>query len=874
MTSVQPSELPAGTAQSIQNVRVEDGALHFRYGWGSVAMPALPGTLQNVCFVEGYDDSTYTLHQAYIVFMQNGYYVQAYEVSPSGTYNLLSAPGGAAGFVPGDWQAIALGSTCYLFATSTPGTVSSYVAHAGDPPIMFRLRAVEYTLGQFATLTYCDLPQLPTPPNPPNIVFSELTGYGEGTSNQTLWTQLISVGADATNPAETDAYVNPIMTVNGSGTALALALTGNIVLVPSPYGWSAMTNGMPWDGIFDVLFTFQPQNWSAGIGVQFEITAPTTWQDSSGISHAMNWISAVQGANFPGSGLYSGPQMIAYFVNQAGARVQCNVTVSLSLVAGQNVYTVTLTVPSASIGTFSMTAITGVRIRHVCDDGTLGSGRWIPNYQISLSPMSLVYAATSTLPTGQFGVSYYDSTRNSESQVLAVSPWYSLNNEQWISNLSGLPLGGNAHLTEAQSGLAPQCTNANFYWQFNDDLVWHYLGQVPDDGATGIDVIANVTMLRSLEARVASPAIPINGPSCAEGCLGSIIWGYAKGAQNIQVSSTGDPLRLYNAAIDRATDPLRGGSYTLSDDFNDSPLWIGAQGQTIVILGAKAAYWMQGSTAYGMTSPVRVSNARGILGRAACWWATSFGVEMGYPSVVWVGKDQEVYEMSQAVVSQGEYARAVTELSRNVRGLVRSFLTQTDNPDRLQIKCFVDWRTDSLWLTYANRAMVYRRPSMIDGDRAWECYVYDTASFVRWCPARDWGLRAFDNSGRMFEVEYNSSSNFSKRNTAGRDNGLEPTLNSAWFWSADVLSDETRTRWFKIGLHRQTRPNPTTAVVYSQDYQGTRQNTVAWQADQLYARVSGLAIGNRHSIQLYVQPTDVIEQLDVEVNHAGRSTDR
>ncbi|MFX8668616.1 hypothetical protein ABTM51_20930, partial [Acinetobacter baumannii] len=67
-------------------------------------------------------------------------------------------------------------------------------------------------------------------------------------------------------------------------------------------------------------------------------------------------------------------------------------------------------------------------------------------------------------------------------------------------------------------------------------------------------------------------------------------------------------------------------------------------------------------------------------------------------------------------VGAGDFSQSVQELTKPVRGQIRAFLTQTDAPDPAKLSVAVDWRQDSLWLIYGNRAMVLRRPSLMDNE--------------------------------------------------------------------------------------------------------------------------------------------------------------
>ena len=154
-----------------------------------------------------------------------------------------------------------------------------------------------------------------------------------------------------------------------------------------------------------------------------------------------------------------------------------------------------------------------------------------------------------------------------------------------------------------------------------------------------------------------------------------------------------------------------------------------------------------------------------------------------------MGVDQEVWFAMVSPGFDGDVGFILVEVTVAIRGLVRSFLTQTDNPTVSGLSLAVDERSDSLWLTYEDRALVLRRQNILDNTRYWEQYDYiDSWDLL----AEDsyYGLRVMQSDGQIDELERDSSSDFAYIEGTNRDAG---TAISEMYWTSKKFVEIRRT---------------------------------------------------------------------------------
>lgn len=222
---------------------------------------------------------------------------------------------------------------------------------------------------------------------------------------------------------------------------------------------------------------------------------------------------------------------------------------------------------------------------------------------------------------------------------------------------------------------------------------------------------------------------------CATPMKGWMVWGQRGGSSNIRHSFVGEPERLANVEDDLLDN--RGVDFTLADNYADEPQAMHAVGNVLVILGKDGvhAQIIHGKP-YTATPPKRLAGAFGVANRfcSAAWRDDS-----GNPGVVWIASNGNgVYFASVREDFDANTGFAVHEITSPIRGSLRSFLldgqrdlwatlgARTDEEKFAHARLAIDEGRDALWVVMGKRAMVLRKPSIVDGNRYWEFYEYNT----------------------------------------------------------------------------------------------------------------------------------------------------
>lgn len=764
VTSVDPANVPAGHASDSLNARTETGAVKSRPGWRNLG-PAV-GTFTDSYgfdYCQGYTGAG-NFVEAYLAIQKAGGVVKAYEINPStGARTEVKDDGGAALALAGtDWQAVTLNGTSYAFSTGAAayrheiGTVDSWAAvdaaRPGDPTVA------------------------------PSVSFAVTEDISTSTAGGPFtWAGAVAGTVVELNGAGVvpDTYFDSV-----AGGDLIVRFAGDDAHTLPP-----TAAGVQYFRLDLSTITAGVQDLSADneIGFNIDVVAETggkyaylitslslVLQNNSGTRVTMD-------VSFTASAVYSGSPYADYYRHVVKARFPAGYTAS----------------------DWATTKLLEFQIGH--EAGYVGPTKVRFSQVTPATDGTSAPSTPGTVHKVRFATAYYDSRRDVESENVMPGSWYEIEAPQrWWDDPAANFLGNLPTVTATASGES-QVDQVAFYVQFASDNVWRYVG-VAENSSPSLAVDLTYAALLALTERQDKPANPVGSPVCACAFGGFVAWGYAKGEANIRMSGFGNAVRLYRAATDTSSDPYRGYDYTLADNLGDSPKWMGRAADTLVILGEQGAYTMNGNHSYAMTFPARVAGTIGVLGRAAA----VFKSDRGLPAVAWVGKDQEIYAVELDAYG-GATQYLVLEMSRDIRGLVRSYLTQTDNPDTSLLWLQWDERTSSLRAFYGTRCLALRRQNLLDNQRPWEKHTYNVSGWGRVVACARWGIRAVRTTGETDEVERNSAANFAEILGANRDGGAAMPDG---YWTSGVRRD-LRRAWQAVTVFRSDESAAVTVTVIS-----------------------------------------------------------
>lgn len=823
VASVEPSNVPPGHASALLNVDTETGALTFRRGFRTVKAGITGATrLGFARFVAGYDSNQNPLATFLAGIEDPAMYGGAAPTKPSYWVYEIDPNGGARNRVEVGGTPVVVGPGNYDVA-SLDG-----VAYVYGPAGVFK-----HQVGDLASWGALDADRPGQPTTPPALRYE-----GDVASYTHNW------GGGAITTAGTPGSLAP----NASTSSDAQATR----VLDNPYG-----DGTYYAGAFQYwvpLASAWDVSGCQSFTIRFSNVASVPDPTHSGHNADIYAIHPTIGIG------NVAPRMRVYIKRTGGSVQELNVDIQTVRSVGVREWDLVLTWPDG-VDKTTFIDVVAFRFDHQLDHIDYQGNRQInPAARIQWTIGTIGYVPVGLVTAGDLkrfkvGVGAYDSARDAESKDLAVTDWQYIKNTAYYQS-NATALGNTLKVTPLRDAGAT-VTDNRVYVMFEDDGIWRYVDKVTNDGSGTVKIKASEIGLHNLTERNSPDVEKVGTPICAGSYKGSMVWGYARGKQNLRFSGVGNPARLYRAATDLTSDSLRGGDYSLSDNFQDEPRVVLASDNIVWVLGRDYVYTMIGDAPYAMQPPKRIGNARGVLGKAA----TIYMSPAGLSAVIWIGTDQECYMVDAQAVGAGDFSQSVQELTKPIRGLIRSFLTQTDSPDPQKLAVAVDWRQDSLWLVYANRALVYRRPSLLDDQRPWQRYQYAGSGWVRMADSGQYGLTVFRSDGTMDELEHDRSANFAPIVGTNRDGG-NAAVQGYWTSAEDL---ETRRRWAKVTVHRKDRTQPVDIAVASFDRSWfTTSKTVPAGVEQV--RLPRGNVGERHKLTIYMtETTDTIERVEMEV---------
>lgn len=812
LRSVGPFILPFGCAEEALNVNTESGRIVARNGARNLdGVPAGFSNGYGLHYVSGWT-SAGVFNEEYISLEMRTGVVKPYSGNVStGARTVITDGATPLALGAGEWQAFAFADQSYHWR---PGFSEGVYGHV---------------IGNAASWSLIDAAAPTSPTVPPALSF-EVTQEATvdnagGTLDLTGLAALVDIGSA------------PATSVFGSlGGTTYLNVTHGISGPPyvGAYGFQ-MDLSTTATGIWDL---------SAESGLEFEIlqTEAAQWQLDEG-----------------------NPNMIEVrLINDDGApiTIQMEVTFVYSfgeVVFGSNYrsFKVRAMFPeSATMTDWDNVKWIDIRLTDFTDITAAGPATVSLRYGEFSAFETVGDPPTTGSPDGEFkvrfGYAFYDSLRNVESESVAVTPWVEIASPKQFFSLGGDFIGNLPSISTAASSEA-FVDKVSLYVQFDDDQKYRLITRA-DDTVLSHELNYSYDQLRAMRER-AVPTTANNVGAIQFACAHKsfAVWLYDKGQANVRLSAVNRVLHLFREGTYLEDDLTRPRDMNLAGDYGDAPRWATTAGHTLVVMGQQGAYLSTGEIPATMGEFRKVPNSKGILGRAGCRWRT----EEGFPSVVYLAQDQEVWMVIAGQSDQAEYGDMLMELTASCRGLVRSFLTQTDAPDVTQLSIHVDEKSDSLWVCYSNRALVLRRRSILDTKRYWHRHEYAAGlTWNRWTSCSRWGLRTFRTAGQIDEVDRNSTTG-AEIGGVNRDAGA--AMPTGRWRSGKMLG--LRRRWFAAKVYRSPMTNPVTVKVVNNS--GTVTNVLA--GTKLNTRLRSVARGTEFQLQIDVsETTDVIDKVLIE----------
>lgn len=494
--------------------------------------------------------------------------------------------------------------------------------------------------------------------------------------------------------------------------------------------------------------------------------------------------------------------------------------------------------------------------------------------------------------TLRFAYSYVNLLDGSNGLESALSPDGTIDNQNAVLGsppYAGFYLGSILQVTAQLSSDA------------NADLIRYYVFDYDSESyvlfGTTQNLTASVQQLYRINPAEWATLPEFNGNSFrTDGCLSAfqynawVVWLYKGGYQNVRHSRIANPLAqsgdTSNTLGNAAGDATAGATVSMAHGYGDEPVCGFPVGDGVILLGAKGAYtqiaqravisdsvagFRQISLTPTMMGPSqKMPESKGCAGRhAAVVWRTS----TGHSSVAYLTPDGELYNAVMTSTDGEGAGLFLEEVSHDIRGYIVSFL-QGSEDDLSGVWMAVDESCDALWIVLANRALVLRRPSLIDGRRYFEAYTYNLNQGMETgitmpfgAPSPTWRLRTMLSNAVFAELEWDSSDypTFEPIDGANRDGGNTVVAT----WTGKIMNGPNRT------LDRILVDREDLTDLYSvQDVTERATVSETVQSGRQYMRfpISGSSPsqGWNHQFTITVPETaDPLNRLQLEYNVAG-----
>lgn len=736
VSALDPGSIPEHCAQDMLNVAVEDGKLKLRRSYRQVASaPANTTACYGLAHLLGYDTNYAQVEEFATVATVSGN-TRPYSVHPT-TGAMTEIKNGVASVAlhASDWAMVPFDQTSYWLNTNNTTPV------------------LKHTIGDATSFTA--ITNSNTIPSVELVyaVQHSASGASGDPYDRQVWAGITPSSA-ITNASANVSAVSSTLDGDNLRVALTAGATSFDVALPATKDYSN-------NDYFIFQFTLQTV---AGSGSSQNEVVPT---DSFKIS------------------FYNGSAYV-------GAAVQFHRAFQ------NNAWTYWAYVSTETVARASRTAITRAHVECNVQDKT----GWNPLMYLTIMPywVGMVNCSGSTASGSKrrFAYTYYNSSGTDESQLFgtntASEPYVNIENAilQGFSPFSSRPswrLGVWVKFTVTASSDTAIDKDRLYV---DDNGTWRRFDEVADGGVSPTTATSYFRLTKTEVSALPAYTDTVKGPfpnmKCAASFKGWMVWGKKGGARNILHSAIGDPERLPSPA-DLLTDDTRGGQYSLGDNYGDEPVAIFAGGDAVIVFGKQGVYTQFGDRPHSMTPLKRVPGSKGILNQFA---ACRFRDDYGNPGVAFATRDG-IYFIAFSQSFEGDESAKLTELTGDVRDRLG---LDALIPVATTVRMVADENQDSLWVIWGDQAYVLRRPSLIDGARRWEPYLYrlysgDTSLKYAASPVQ-YGLRVMSNVAHFLEFEFDSANNVYMNSPAYQvaEGGTNAWLHH--FWQSKTFTGPNR----------------------------------------------------------------------------------
>jgi len=812
-TAVDDRYIDRAYARAIRNVRIVDGSIDPRYGYRNLQTAhANQGAVYGLEYLQGYNASNVEVEEygsVQNITAQSRPF--SFNVS-NGTRTEITNNGSALDLADSEWRMFAWRNT-------------SYWTNPADAGIAYR-----HELGNATNF------QAIVGPNGPTSALTYSFNYGGGAN---AYKTVSWAGMNAANSTQ--------LACTGLATNTNSSVVGTDIMVAHVAGANVVSS-------FEILMNAT----TAGGTNSFDFYRA----DVFGIE-----LSSGYGENntLAGQGMYITPLglQIQFSDNNGTAYIPQNVSYSFDGDNGEGTRFSKLSIrweyltktrsawgnDSATNSTIN-TGLAGGKILKLKVTYTVGQTSTHVGYTINFLRVTPL-AIGGVMPLDRsleqfmnFGYAYYNSTSTEESAItgeLSI-PRAAACGYSYFAGLE--PFGAWLDITATASSQTDQWKLfVKAYNQTSRQSTWRLVSTQNDSPASSLTYLYRLAFWeRNALAEYSSPGgFSITGLKFGVPFRGWVVWFYQGGYQNVKHSKVGLPEKLADSNPD-PTDILRGATFTLADNFGDEAVNAFAIDNVLVIAGGNGFYAQQGDYPSTMSPPRKIPDSRGVANAYAC---AKFRDDQGLQGVAYVDRSGSGIWFAYVNDATDDRSMRVVRLDTEVDGRVDTFLRSEQSLTNFSTcRVWFDARQDSLWVAMGSRAMVWRRPSPVDGKRQWEEYTYTMANSgtIAYASGTDKrGVRWLRSTGQFDENEWDTA-NRAYIEGATRDGG---SAMPAMYWESMRMTGDN-TRLDRVYVERDTYTN-TPAITATSSRQAT---TKTMTSGKRYTRFGFLQQGWEHRIKL------------------------